>query len=87
MGTMSEIQTGNPEMMADATVKRWHDAMAKSKEDAAKASREIINAQASRSLPKIVMDPKWAVSVWAKNVDTMERYNEPGKFTAFIARP
>ena len=49
-----------------------------------KATREIITAQASKSLPKVVMDPKWAVSVWAKSVDVMEKYNEPGKFTAFI---
>ena len=31
------------------------------------------------------MDPKWMVSAWEKNVDIMEKYNEPGKFTAFIA--
>jgi hypothetical protein len=31
------------------------------------------------------MDPKWMVSAWEKTVDIMEKYNEPGKFTAFIA--
>ena len=31
------------------------------------------------------MDPKWMVSAWTKTVDTMDRYNQPGKFTAFIA--
>ena len=84
MGVISEVQEGNPEMMKDATVKRWHDEMAKGGQAASDVSREIINAQASKSLPDIMMDPKWAVSVWAKSVDTMEKYNEPGKFTAFI---
>ena len=30
------------------------------------------------------MDPKFAKSVWQKNNDIMEKYNEPGHFTAFI---
>jgi hypothetical protein len=84
LGVISEVQEGNTEMMADSTVKRWHDLMAKGGDSAFQAAREMIKAQASKSLPKIMMDPKWAVSVWQKSVDTMEKYNEPGKFTAFI---
>ena len=30
------------------------------------------------------MDPKFAKSVWEKNTAIMEKYNEPGRFTAFI---
>jgi hypothetical protein len=84
LGVISEVQTGNPEMMEDATVKRWHDMMALGGDAAYRAAREMINAQASKSLPKVVMDPKWAGSVWAKSVDIMEKYNSPGRFTAFI---
>ncbi len=58
--------------------------MEKGGRSASDASREIINAQASKSLPKTMMDPRWAGSVWAKNVDLMEKYNTPGKFTTFI---
>jgi hypothetical protein len=46
---------------------------------------ELINAQSRQELPKIIMDPKWGVSVWKKNTAIMERYNAPGHFTAFIA--
>jgi hypothetical protein len=31
------------------------------------------------------MDEKWVASAWQKTVDIMEKYNEPGKFTAFIS--
>lgn len=31
------------------------------------------------------MDPKFATSVWQKNNAIMEKYNDPGSFTAFIA--
>jgi hypothetical protein len=85
MGTISEMKGGNPEMMADPTVKRWHDMMAQGPEAAHTATFEAISAQATHTLPKILMDPKWMVSAWEKTVDIMEKYNEPGKFTAFIA--
>ena len=85
MGVISEVQRGNPEMLVDATVRRWHDGLAKGGQAAFAVSREIIAAQASKSLPAVVTDPRWAVSVWGKSIDTMEKYNEPGRFTAFIA--
>jgi len=84
MGTINELQAGNAEFMGDATAKRWYDMMAKGGEEGLAAKREAINAQATKSLPRIFMDPKWMVSAWQKNVDIMEKYNEPGKFTSFI---
>lgn len=85
MGTINMVREGNPEFMSDANAKRWGEMMDAGGEQAAKAAREVINAQATRTLPKIFMNPKWMISAWQKNVDLMEQYNEPGKFTAFIA--
>lgn len=85
MGTINELQAGNAEFMADPTAKRWYDLMAKGGEESLTAKKEAVAAQANKSLPKVFMDPKWMVSAWEKNVDIMEKYNEPGKFTAFIA--
>lgn len=85
MGTISEIMDGNPEMMADPTVKRWHDMLHAGPEEASKASREAINAQAEKKVPGIMMDPKWTASAWEKTVDIMEQYYDPGEFTTFIA--
>jgi hypothetical protein len=84
MGVINEIKAGNPEMMQDATIKRWHDMFAKGGPDAQAAVMELVKAQSSKQLPPPVMDPKFATSVWAKNTAIQEKYNEPGRFTAFI---
>jgi hypothetical protein len=46
---------------------------------------ELIQAQSTGTLPPAVKDPKFAKTIWEKNNAIMERYNEPGRFTAFIA--
>jgi hypothetical protein len=84
MGVISEIKGGNPEMMADPTLKRWHDMYGAGPKEAMAATMELIQAQASKKLPPLVMDPKFAKSVWEKNTAIAEKYNEPGRFTAFI---
>lgn len=85
MGTISELQAGNPEMMTDPTAKRWAEMMKQGGTAASAAQREAVSAQSNHKLPKTFMDPKWMVSAWKNNVAIMEKYNEPGKFTAFIA--
>jgi Protein of unknown function (DUF3604) len=85
MGTIDQLNVGNPEMMADPTAKRWYDMMQAGPEEGVKAKIEAVSAQANKRLPKVMMDPKWMISAWQKTVDIMEKYNEPGKFTAFIA--
>jgi hypothetical protein len=85
MGTISELQAGNAEMLEDPTAKRWYEMMSKGSEEALAAKKEVVASQAHKTLPAVMIDPKWMVSAWEKNVDIMEKYNEPGKFTAFIA--
>ena len=84
MGVITEIKGGNPEMMADPTIKRWHDMFAAVPRRRRRPTMELIDAQANKKLPPLVMDPKFAKSVWAKNTAIAEKYNEPGRFTAFI---
>ena len=85
MGTVGELIAGNPEMMADPTLKRWHDMMGQGVAQATAATLELVRAQATRTMPKDLMDEKWVASAWQKTVDVMEKYNDPGKFTAFIS--
>jgi hypothetical protein len=85
MGTVAGIRDGNPEMMRDATLKRWHDMMLKGPEESSKAMLELVAAQSNKRLPPAIMDPKYARSYWEQNTAVMEKYNEPGRFTAFIA--
>jgi uncharacterized protein DUF3604 len=84
MGMITEIKGGNPEMMADPTLKRWHDMFVGGPVEAKKGVMELVAAQAGKKLPPAATDPKFAKSVWAKNTTIAEKYNEPGRFTAFI---
>ncbi|MGE5833493.1 MAG: DUF3604 domain-containing protein, partial [Acidobacteriota bacterium] len=84
MGMITEIKGGNPEMMADSTLKRWRDMFNGDPVEAKKAVMELVAAQANSKLPPIATDPRFAKSVWAKTTAIAEKYNEPGRFTAFI---
>ena len=84
MGMITEIKGGNPEMMADPTLKRWREMFNGGPVEAKKAVMELVAAQSNKKLPPITTDPRFAKSVWAKNTAIAEKYNEPGRFTAFI---
>src|SRR6478609_7732960 len=84
MGMITEIKSGNPEMMADPTIKRWRDMFNGGPVEAKKAVMELVAAQANKKLPAAT-DTRFAKSVWAKTTSIAEKYNEPGRFTAFIA--
>ncbi|MBK8376268.1 DUF3604 domain-containing protein [Sphingorhabdus sp.] len=88
IGTGREILTGNPLLTADPTVKRWAEMMKGTPEQSRSAARELISGFSQGKLPPILYDrvitAKLVESVWAQHVATVERYNQPGKFTAFI---
>jgi hypothetical protein len=69
------------------TMLRWYDMMHAGPEESQKAVGEIISAKASNTLPKELVNPEGAAERLRKNwyaaVATVERYNEPGTFTAF----
>ncbi|MCO1335269.1 DUF3604 domain-containing protein, partial [Microbulbifer sp. OS29] len=86
MGVISEIIDGNPEMMSNATLKRWRQALISGSEEATnEAKSEVIVLQSEGKLPKQVMDPKWMKSAWEKTVEAAEQYYRPGEFSTFIA--
>jgi Protein of unknown function (DUF3604) len=85
MGTINEVVAGNPEMLADSVMARWSaDLRSGDEERANRAKLDLISMQANKTLPRVIMDPKWMVSAWQKTIAAAEQYNEPGKFTAMI---
>jgi len=88
LGTGRELLAGNPLYMADPTLKRWHDMMLGTPEQAHQAARELISAFAQERLPPAMNDPKVAgqivASVWQEYIATAESYNQPGKFTTLL---
>ena len=84
MGTIDLIRKGDPEMMSDPMLKRWHDMMNSGAEGSKAAVMELIAAQSNKKLPPLIMDPKFAKSTWERATALVERYNQPGRFTALI---
>ena len=82
LGATVELQKGNPVLMANPTLRRWHDMMAGGQ--GVDAALEIIRSEGPGPTPKEMFNPQLAKSVWQAYTATAERYNEPGRFTAFI---
>jgi hypothetical protein len=82
LGSTIELRKGNPVLMSDPTLKRWHDMMASDK--GGEAAIELIRSVGAGTTPKKLFDPRLTRSVWQTYTATAERYNEPGRFTALI---
>ena len=67
---------------------RWHDMMNESDEGSLRVTAELIDGAAKGTLPKSLTDPKQTrertADLWEKHGKTVDQYNEPGKFTAFM---
>jgi hypothetical protein len=89
MGLALDIKKGTPNIVADPTGKRWHEAFVQGGQAAGKAAFELIQAFAQFELPEQMLvdySPGSAPysSVWESIIDAAEKYNEPGRFTAII---
>jgi len=73
--------------ITDPTMRRWYDMMHEGPEGSQRAMAEILDARGRNALPEAMMGQDSAAkrtrSVWKDNIETVEDYNEPGKFTAF----
>ena len=86
LGTMSAVLAGDPQLIKDATLKRWHDMMNSGPKGGLAVYAELMSEYAAKGkpLPGPLNDPKILLSLWQKNVATAEKYNAPGRFTALI---
>jgi len=84
MGAMKEIITGNPNLLKDPQVRKWHKAFREGGETAFEATMEVINAFSQGKIPEVVLDRTFQQTVWDDYIEIAERYNEPGRFTAII---
>jgi hypothetical protein len=82
-GGIVELLKGNPTLLADPTLRRWHDMIKAGGKDAFAAAWEIIRANAEKKVPAPWRDRAVIGSAWEHHVKITEKYNEPGRFTAF----
>ncbi|KQY79037.1 hypothetical protein ASD52_04265 [Ensifer sp. Root142] len=86
MGTLGEIKTGNPTLMNVPELKRWNQMMATGGDQAMNVYYEIMASVGGggKPLPAALRSDELTRSVWQKNVQAAEKYNDPGTFTALI---
>jgi len=84
MGAMNEIIAGNPQFLRDPIVKDWSKRVNAGGETALMATMDIVISFTSGEIPKVLIEEKFAQSIWEKYLKTAEAFNEPGRFTTII---
>ncbi len=84
MGAMNEIVAGNPSLMTDSTVRKWHEGIAKGGQKALETAFEVVETFGQGKTPKILLDKKFAASIWENYLKAAEAYNDPGRFSAVL---
>jgi hypothetical protein len=87
MGFFPDLFEGKPEILADPTGKKWYDMVKAGGDQGVKAALEIIDSFSRAQFPDALMywpDGRPYRDAWSKTIAAAEKYNEPGRFTAFI---
>ena len=75
-------------LLRDPLLERWHDELRKGPEASAQVATELIDRFSQRTLPAAMLDPEEnaerTLDTWRDHTSIVERYNKPGKFTAFM---
>ena len=85
MGFATDLIAGKPNILADPTGKKWYEMMQRGEGNA--AALDLIDKFSRGVFPEKLMyvpgTPAYSAA-WKLTVDAAEKYNKPGKFTAFI---
>jgi hypothetical protein len=89
MGFFNDLAAGNPNILKFEQARPWYEGIQAGGEASAAAALNLITTFAQGKIdPKMLAEyspgGKTFRSIWDKVVDTADRYNDPGRFTALI---
>ncbi|MGA9572773.1 MAG: DUF3604 domain-containing protein [Lysobacterales bacterium] len=89
MGFFNDMLDGEPSIINYDQGRRWYDGLQKGGEASVDAALDLITTFSQGKINVQMMAEyspggKTYESIWEKVVDAAERFNEPGRFTAFI---
>jgi hypothetical protein len=89
MGFFTDMAAGDPDIIKYEQGKRWYEGLQKGGEDSVAAALDLIGTFSQGQINPEMMGEyspggKTYASIWENVVDAAERFNDPGKFTAFI---
>ena len=88
LGVTKAIYDAPRLLIRDPLLRRWHDMMHEGPEGSQRVTAELIDMVGRGALPPALINPeqqrKTTRTIWNAHTETVERYNEPGKFTAFM---
>jgi hypothetical protein len=84
MGFFQMISEADPMMMEYEQGRRWNKMINEGGQSAVNAAIELITAFSQGEMEMKTNDPATMWPVWNETVAAAEKYNDPGKFTAFI---
>lgn len=87
LAVMRSIYEAPRLLIRDPLIRRWHDMLQQGPEGSQKVAAELIDGFSKKTLPASMLDRKASDkrtrSTWNDHLDIIERYNDPGKFSAF----
>ena len=83
MGVMDKLLGGDPALLKHAELRDIHDGL-RAGGDAALEAFDVIRRVLDGDYSGAFLDPAIMRSVWDRYVETADRFNEPGRFTALI---
>ena len=87
MGFFPRLFAGDPASLADPTGRRWYDGIKAGGQEAVKVATEVIGTFSQGKFPPALASvpgtPAYR-SAWETTVKAADKYNDPGRFSAFI---